>query len=341
MKQIPQKRNFSLFILQSSNKSIYPKNKKTQIKSHCYSPTVKIANRITQSKKQQKNPQSLSVVERGKRIFLFIIHHHRNNATNNRQITDYGYFFVFLCFHILIHIFYKLTKTKSYKQDISLFENFILILQNHQNKQYKMLIIGIAGGTGSGKTTVVHQIMNELPSTEVGIISQDSYYKETSNLSYEERTKINFDHPRAIDFELLVSHLKDLKAGKAIEQPVYSFVTHNRTGDVILTNPRKVMIVEGILILTNPELREMFDVKIFVHADSDERLIRRLKRDISERGRDMEEVLNRYQNTLKPMHEQFIEPTKAFADIIIPNDKYNTVAIDVVRAVINQKIEQK
>ena len=201
-----------------------------------------------------------------------------------------------------------------------------------------MLIIGIAGGTGSGKTTVVHQIMNELPSTEVGIISQDSYYKETSNLSYEERTKINFDHPRAIDFELLVSHLKDLKTGKTIEQPVYSFVTHNRTGDVILTHPRKVMIVEGILILTSPELRNLFDVKIFVHADSDERLIRRLKRDISERGRDIEEVLNRYQNTLKPMHEQFIEPTKAFADIIIPNDKYNTVAIDVVRAVISQKL---
>ena len=201
-----------------------------------------------------------------------------------------------------------------------------------------MLIIGIAGGTGSGKTTVVHQIMNELPSTEVGIISQDSYYKETSNLSYVERTKINFDHPRAIDFELLVSHLKDLKEGKIIEQPVYSFVTHNRTGDVIITHPRKVMIVEGILILANPELRNMFDVKIFVHADSDERLIRRLKRDISERGRDMEEVLNRYQNTLKPMHEQFIEPTKSFADIIIPNDKYNTVAIDVVRAVISQKL---
>ncbi|MFN8324998.1 uridine kinase [Flavobacterium sp.] len=201
-----------------------------------------------------------------------------------------------------------------------------------------MLIIGIAGGTGSGKTTVVHQIMNELPQTEVGIISQDSYYKENKGLSFEERALINFDHPRAIDFDLLVNHLKDLKEGKTVEQPVYSFVTHNRTDDTVITHPRKVMIVEGILILANPELREMFDVKIFVHADSDERLIRRLKRDIAERGRDMEEVLNRYQNTLKPMHQQFIEPTKAFADIIIPNDKYNTVAIDVVRAVINQRI---
>ena len=201
-----------------------------------------------------------------------------------------------------------------------------------------MLIIGIAGGTGSGKTTVVHQIMNELPQAEVGIISQDSYYKQTHNLAYEERALINFDHPRAIDFELLVTHLKALKLGQNIDQPVYSFVTHNRTDDTVHTHPRKVMIVEGILILANPELRDLFDIKIYVHADSDERLIRRLKRDIAERGRDMEEVLNRYQTTLKPMHQQFIEPTKAFADIIIPNDKYNTVAIDVVRAVINQRI---
>jgi uridine kinase len=201
-----------------------------------------------------------------------------------------------------------------------------------------MLIIGIAGGTGSGKTTVVQQIMNELPETEVGIISQDSYYKQNVGMSYEERSNINFDHPRAIDFELLVQHLKELKSGKTVDQPVYSFVTHNRTDDTISTHPRKVMIVEGILILTNPELRDLFDIKVFVHADSDERLIRRLKRDIAERGRDMEEVLNRYQTTLKPMHQQFIEPTKAYADIIIPNDKYNTVAIDVVRAVINQRL---
>ncbi|MGL4385273.1 uridine/cytidine kinase [Flavobacterium sp. 9R] len=201
-----------------------------------------------------------------------------------------------------------------------------------------MLIIGIAGGTGSGKTTVVHQIMNELPDAEVGIISQDSYYKENKNMSYEERSNINFDHPRAIDFELLVTHLKELKRGNIINQPVYSFIKHNRTDDTIVTHPRKVMIVEGILIFTNPELRDLFDIKVFVHADSDERLIRRLRRDISERGRDMEEVLSRYQHTLKPMHEQFIEPTKAYADIIIPNDKFNTVAIDVVRAVINQRI---
>ena len=155
-----------------------------------------------------------------------------------------------------------------------------------------MLIIGIAGGTGSGKTTVVHQIMNELPETEVGIISQDSYYKETTELSFDERALINFDHPRAIDFELLVDHLTELKAGNVIEQPIYSFVIHNRTSDTVVTHPRKVMIVEGILILANAELREMCDIKIFVHADPDERLIRRLKRDIAERGRDLDEVLN-------------------------------------------------
>lgn len=201
-----------------------------------------------------------------------------------------------------------------------------------------MLIIGIAGGTGCGKTTVVNQILNELPEGEVGVISQDSYYKDTTYLSYEERIKINFDHPRSIDFELLENHLKDLKNNIPIHQPVYSFVKHNRTGDTILTHPRKVMIVEGILILTHPTLRDMFDIKIFVHADSDERLIRRLKRDISERGRDLDEVLTRYQTTLKPMHDQFIEPMKEYADIIIPNNKHNTVAVDIVRTIINNKL---
>jgi uridine kinase len=201
-----------------------------------------------------------------------------------------------------------------------------------------MLIIGIAGGTGCGKTTVVNQILNELPEKEVGVISQDSYYNDTTHLSYEERININFDHPRSIDFELLETHLKELKIGNAIHQPVYSFVKHNRTGDTITTHPRKVMIVEGILILAHPELRDMFDIKIFVHADTDERLIRRLKRDITERGRDLNEVLTRYQNTLKPMHEQFIEPTKEYADIIIPNNKHNTVAIDILRSIIHQKL---
>ncbi len=201
-----------------------------------------------------------------------------------------------------------------------------------------MLIIGIAGGTGCGKTTVVNTILNELPEGEVGVLSQDSYYKDTSHLSYDERVKINFDHPRSIDFKLLEKHLKALKKGNSIEQPVYSFVKHNRTGDTIITKPRKVMIVEGILILSHAEIRDLFDIKIFVHADSDERLIRRLKRDITERGRDINEVLARYQNTLKPMHQQFIEPMKEYADIIIPNNKYNTVAVDIVKTIINERL---
>ena len=201
-----------------------------------------------------------------------------------------------------------------------------------------MLIIGIAGGTGCGKTTVVQQIIDELPKNEVCIISQDSYYKDTSHLSFEERTKINFDHPQAIDFDLLVEHLKELKKGKSIEQPIYSFVKHNRIKETETTHPKKVVIVEGILILTNPSIRKLFDIKIYVHADSDERLIRRLKRDMAERGRDLEEVLNRYQNTLKPMHLQFIEPTKEYADLIIPNNKYNTVAIELMRTIIHQKL---
>ncbi|MGK0421562.1 MAG: uridine kinase [Polaribacter sp.] len=201
-----------------------------------------------------------------------------------------------------------------------------------------MLIIGIAGGTGSGKTTVVNQIIKQLPTDEVCVISQDSYYNATDNLPYEERAKINFDHPRAIDFDLIIRHLKALKAGNNINQPVYSFVTHNRTKDTIKTHPRKVIIVEGILIFNNKELRDLFDIKIFVHAETDERLIRRLKRDITERGRDIDEVLSRYQTTLKPMHQQFIEPTKNFADLIIPNDRFNTVAIDIVRTVINERL---
>lgn len=201
-----------------------------------------------------------------------------------------------------------------------------------------MLIIGIAGGTGSGKTTVVNQILHELPPDEVCVISQDSYYKETVDLSYEDRTKINFDHPNAIDFDLLVEHVGELRKGNIIEQPVYSFIAHNRTKDTHKTHPRNVIIVEGILIFNSKALRDLFDIKVFVHADADERLIRRVRRDIEERGRDINEVLSRYQSTLKPMHQQFIEPTKTFADIIIPNDRYNTVAIDIVRTVISNRL---
>jgi len=201
-----------------------------------------------------------------------------------------------------------------------------------------MLTIGITGGSGSGKTTVVNHILNSLQHDEVDVIYQDSYYKDLSHLRFEEREAVNFDHPESIDFKLLVEHLKQLKSGKGIEQPVYSFKDHNRTDNTITTYPRKVMIVEGILILSNPELRNMLDIKIFVETDSDERLIRRLKRDITERGRDINEVLSRYQTTLKPMHRQFIEPTKAYADIIIPNNQYNNVAIEVIETIIKQRL---
>lgn len=202
-----------------------------------------------------------------------------------------------------------------------------------------MLTIGIAGGTGSGKTTVVQQIIDQLPEGEVCVISQDSYYKDTSHLTYDQRVEINFDHPQAIDFDLLTDHLRELQNGNPIQQPVYSFVEHNRTKETLTTFPKKVVIVEGILILTHPEIRELLDLKIYVHADSDERLIRRLKRDIVERGRDLEEVLHRYQTTLKPMHQEFIEPTKEYADIIIPTNRYNTVAVELIRNIIHQKLD--
>ena len=201
-----------------------------------------------------------------------------------------------------------------------------------------MLIIGIAGGTGCGKTTVVNQIIDELNAGEVGVISQDSYYNDLSHMSLDDRRKTNFDHPQSIDFDLLEKHLKQLQQGKSIEQPVYSFLECNRTGKTIRTAPSKVMIVEGILILTNAKIRAMMDIKIYVHADSDERLIRRLKRDVNERGWNLDETLEKYKNNIKPMHEQFIEPTKEYADIIIPNNTYNTVAVDIVRSIINEKL---
>ena len=201
-----------------------------------------------------------------------------------------------------------------------------------------MLLIGIAGGTGSGKTTVVNQIVNELPTTIVGVISQDSYYKDLLHMTKEERNNVNFDHPNAIDFLLLIAHLKQLKENKAIQKPSYSFVDETRLEETVLIEPRKVIILEGILVLSNPKIRELLDIKIFVQADSDERLIRRLQRDIKERGHTIEKVLHRYRTAVKPMHNQFIEPSKEFADIIIPNNNYNTVAINVVKTIINEKL---
>ena len=201
------------------------------------------------------------------------------------------------------------------------------------------MIIGIAGGTGSGKTTLVTKIAEKLSQKEVLVISQDSYYKDNAHLSYEERCQINFDHPNALDFELLYKHLKALKNGQHIEQPVYSFVEHTRMPETITTHPKKVILLEGILVLSDANVRSLMDAKIFVDADSDERLIRRLKRDVAERGRTVEEVLDRYQNTMKPMHEAFIEPSKSHADLIIPHNEHNPTAVLLFEKIIMQLID--
>lgn len=207
-------------------------------------------------------------------------------------------------------------------------------------KQNRMLVIGIAGGTGSGKTTVVNKILKQLSAEEVNVLSQDNYYLDNRNLSLAERESLNYDHPKSIDFKLLREHVQELKRGKAIKQPVYSFVTHSRTGDYTLVQPKSVLIVEGILVLTDQELLQEFDLKVFVHADSDERLIRRIRRDMNERGRSLEEILHRYQTTLKPMHLEFIEPSKNEADIIIPNMWKNSAAVDVLTTVVNNSLKK-
>jgi uridine kinase len=203
-----------------------------------------------------------------------------------------------------------------------------------------MLIIGIAGGTGSGKTTVVRKIIERLPMGEVVILPQDSYYRDSSHLPLEKRLEINFDHPDSIEFELLVGHLKELKKGKTIEQPVYSYLTCTRSSETITVKPCHVIIVEGILVLTNPELREMMDLKVFVDADADDRLIRVINRDIIERGRSINKVMERYERTVKPMHLQFIEPSKRFADLIIPQGGNNHIAIDILTKYIENNLEK-
>ncbi len=199
-----------------------------------------------------------------------------------------------------------------------------------------MLIVGIAGGTGSGKTTVVRKIVEKLPQESVAILSQDSYYKDQGHLPLEERQKINFDHPNAIEFDLLIDHIKKLRQGFAIEEPIYSYITCTRSDKTIHVEPKDVIIVEGILVLTIPELRDLFDIKVFVDADADDRLIRVIRRDIKERGRDVETVLRRYLETVKPMHEQFIEPSKRYADLIVPEGGNNKVAIDILVSTIEK-----
>ncbi|MDR3226889.1 MAG: uridine kinase [Prevotellaceae bacterium] len=204
-----------------------------------------------------------------------------------------------------------------------------------------MLVIGIAGGTGSGKTTVVRRIAELFPPGDVSIIPQDSYYKDSSHIPVEERQNINFDHPNAFDFDLLVKHVKMLKQGNAIEQPIYSYLTCTRAAETIHVEPQPVIIIEGILIYTHPELCKEMSIKIFVDADADDRLIRVIARDIVERGRTVEKVIERYEKILKPMHLQFIEPTKRYADIIIPQGGHNEVAIDILKTTIEKALQKR
>ena len=203
-----------------------------------------------------------------------------------------------------------------------------------------MLIIGIAGGTGSGKTTVVNKIIASLPQGEVAVLPQDSYYKDSSHVPVEERCKINFDEPAAIEWSLLVDHIGRLKRGETIEMPTYSYLTCTRQAETVTVHPRDVVIVEGILVLTDPTLRDMMDVKVFVDADPDDRLIRVISRDCIERGRTPQMVIDRYQDVLKPMHCQYIEPSKRFADLIVPQGGNNTVAIGLLTDYIDGRLRK-
>ena len=198
-----------------------------------------------------------------------------------------------------------------------------------------MLVIGIAGGTGSGKTTVVRKIVELLPEGEVIVVPQDSYYKDNGHLPLEKRLEMNFDHPESIEFDLLVDHIKHLKEGYTVQQPIYSCT---RAQETIPIEPRHIVIVEGILVFTSKELRDLMDIKIYVDADPDDRLSRVIARDIAERGRSVSKVLDRYDKTVKPMHLQFIEPTKRYADIIIPQGGNNEVAINVLKIFIEKTL---
>ncbi|WP_304962533.1 uridine kinase [uncultured Muribaculum sp.] len=203
-----------------------------------------------------------------------------------------------------------------------------------------MLVIGIAGGTGSGKTTVVNKIIKSLPAGEVAVIPPDSYYKDSGHIPMEERSKINFDEPASIEWTLLEKQLRELKEGKSIEMPTYSYLTCTRQKETVHVEPRDVIIVEGILVLTQPSLCQLMDVKVFVDADADDRLIRVIARDCIERGRTPQMVIDRYQAVLKPMHERYIEPSKRKADLIVPQGGNNTVAIKLLTDYIASRLKR-
>lgn len=202
-----------------------------------------------------------------------------------------------------------------------------------------MLIIGIAGGSGSGKSTVVKQIIKRLPFDSVTVIPQDSYYKDLGHLNAEEKARVNFDHPSSIEFNLLIKHLDEMREGLTIGMPIYSYLTCARATETIPVKPREVIIVEGILILSNPRLRQRLDIKIFVDADPDDRLMRIIRRDIEERGRSFSQVLDHYEKFVKPMHLQFIEPSKRYADIIVPQGGTNHVAIDILTSRVKMNLQ--
>ena len=191
----------------------------------------------------------------------------------------------------------------------------------------KVTVIGVAGGTGSGKSTLVKRLQEAFADDQVVTLCHDFYYKAHPELSYEERTKLNYDHPQSFDTDMLVDHIRALKQNVAIERPVYSFVDHNRTDEKVAVKPSKVLIVDGILIFEHKELRDLMDIKVFVDTDADIRLARRILRDVRERGRSMESVITQYTTTVKPMHEEFVEPSKKYADVIIPEGGFNSVAV--------------
>jgi len=203
----------------------------------------------------------------------------------------------------------------------------------------KILVIGVAGGTGSGKTTLMKNLITEF-SDVVTVLSHDNYYKRHDELTYEQRCQLNYDEPAALETDLMARHLDILRRGEAIDCPVYDFTVHNRSDETIRITPERVIIVEGILIFENKELRDLMDIKIFVDTDADVRLCRRIKRDVTERGRTLESVLDQYQNTVKPMHEQYVEPSKKFADIIVPEGGQNLVALDMIMGRIRRHLEE-
>ncbi len=203
------------------------------------------------------------------------------------------------------------------------------------------LVIGIAGGTGSGKTTVARVILDRVGEDHIAYLPHDAYYKDNSHLPLSERIKINYDHPDSLETSLLIQHIQQLKEGRPIERPVYDFTTHTRTNETVTVLPRPIIMVEGILLFYEPELRKLFDVKIYVDTDPDIRFIRRLRRDITERGRTMESVIDQYLNTVRPMHLEFVEPSKRYADIIIPEGGFNRVALDMVVARVDSLLRER